>query len=179
MALGGGFKKPKDDARFAWTAHVVEKMRQYGIPESRIRRIIRHPARTEEGIAQDTVAVMQPGGTTRYHEIWVMYKLVTNKQQFRRPERLESEFQPPTLQSEQARASEPITNNGHAGSKRQMTSGKEDRQTRGRNLEHDPFGVLARGQARIRVITAWRYPGHSPERNPVPENVIREIQALL
>lgn len=31
----------------------------------------------------------------------------------------------------------------------------------------------------IRIITAWRYPGASPKRNPIPEEVIREAQRLL
>ncbi|MDO8469596.1 MAG: hypothetical protein Q7S84_01065 [bacterium] len=133
------FRSPKDDSRFSWTSHVVEKMQQYAIPESRIRRIIRYPARTEEGIAPDTVAVMQPGGSTRYHEIWVMYKLVTNNQ-------------------------------------RQTTN---DKQAENQKREQDPFNILSRGQAKIRVITAWRYPGHSPARDPVPSEVLAEVQRLL
>lgn len=151
MALAGGFKKPKEDARFSWTSHVVQKMREYAIPESRIRRIVRYPARTEEGIAPDTVAVMQPAGTTRYHEIWVMYKVVTNNKQ-------------------------PTTNNGHTGSQQQTT---DDKRSENQKREQDPFGILSRGQSRIRVITAWRYPGKSPERDPIPDDVIREIQTLL
>jgi len=145
------FRSPKDDSRFSWTSHVAEKMQQYGIPESRIRRIIRYPARTEEGIAPDTVAVMQPAGTTRYHEIWVMYKLATNNR-------------PASLDERASRGGQPTTNSGQVG---------------GQKLEQDPFNVLSRGQTKIRVITAWRYPGKSPERSPIPEDVIREIQTLL
>lgn len=131
MALGGGFRKPIDDARFSWTSHVVSKMREYAIPESRIRRIIRHPARTEEGIAPDTVAVMQPGGTTRYHEIWVMYRVM-------KVELRETPKTPPS-----------------------------------------PFASLPRSAGKIRVITAWRYPGRSPERDPVPPGVLAEVEQLL
>ncbi len=104
------FKLPKDDERYSWTYHVTQKMRQYGISESRIKRIIRYPKRTEEGIAENTVAVMQPAGTTRYQEIWVMYAVKGKK---------------------------------------------------------------------LRIITTWRYPGKSPERNPIPENVINEVRNLL
>lgn len=142
------FRSPKDDSRFSWTSHVVEKMRQYAIPESRIRRIIRYPARTEEGIAPDTVAVMQPAGTTRYHEIWVMYKLITNnRQQMVHPE--------------------------------QERGTTNDKQTENRKREQDPFNILSRGQAKIRVITAWRYPGKSRERDPVPEHILTEVRSLL
>ncbi len=27
----------------------------------------------------------------------------------------------------------------------------------------------------IRIISAWRYPGISPERNPIPEDILREL----
>lgn len=134
MALEGGFKQPKNDARFSWTAHAVQKMRQYGVSESRVRRIIRHPARTEEGVAPQTVAVMQPAGTTRYHEIWVMYSLTKSDSDAER---------------------------------------RRDRQRVG------PFASFGRSGGKIRVIAAWRYPGKSPERNPVPQEIIDEVTAWL
>lgn len=28
---------------------------------------------------------------------------------------------------------------------------------------------------KIRIISAWRYPGVSPKRNPIPEDILREI----
>lgn len=31
----------------------------------------------------------------------------------------------------------------------------------------------------IKIITAWRYPGKSPERNPVPLEVIEEARRIL
>lgn len=103
-------KPPKDDAHYSWTYHVAEKMRHYGISEGRVKRIIRFPKRTEEGIVEDTIAVMQPAGTKRYQEMWVMYR---------------------------------------------------------------PMGK------KLRVITAWRYPGKSPARNPVPAEIIEEVRKLL
>ncbi|MBI5732943.1 hypothetical protein HY967_03220 [Candidatus Jorgensenbacteria bacterium] len=57
------FKSPRNDDKYSWTHHVFDKMRYYGISESRIKRIVRFPNRTEEGIASQTVAVMQPAGT--------------------------------------------------------------------------------------------------------------------
>ncbi|HXF44324.1 MAG TPA: hypothetical protein VNK70_02585 [Candidatus Paceibacterota bacterium] len=116
-------KKLKNDARYSWTAHSFMKMQYYGISEGRVKRIIRFPKRTEEGIVPDTVAVMQPAGTKRYQEIWVMYKLAKR-----------------------------------ANSKPQVPNPK---------------------QKTIKVITAWRYPGKSPERNPVPKEIIEEVRALL
>jgi len=118
---------PKDDERYSWTSHVFGKMMQYGISESRIKRIIRFPQRTEEGIVPQTVAVMTPAETKRYQEIWVMYAL-----------------------SKRARAEE-------LGKLRGKT----------------------RKQGRIRIITTWRYPGKSPERDPIPQDVIEEVRKLL
>lgn len=106
---------------YGWTTHARHKMQHYGLSEGRVKRIIRYPLRYEEGIVPETIAVMQPAGTKRYQEIWVMYKLA-------------------------------------------------------------PRATLA-GQAKnsktIKIITAWRYPGKSSERDPIPTDVIREIKSLL
>ena len=103
------FKPPKDDARCQWTNHVKGKMMQYRISESLIKRIIRSPRRMEEGIAEHTIGVMQPGGMgKRKHEVWVMYRRVGQK---------------------------------------------------------------------IKIISAWRYPGTSPAGKPIyiPEDVLEEL----
>lgn len=122
-------KPPKDDAHYAWTHHVWEKMQFYGLSESRIKRVIRFPARTEEGIAPRTVAVMQSAGTSKYQEIWVMYKI-----------------------------------------QRQEKKDKDKK---------SPFAVVPQTGGKLKVITAWRYPGKSPERDPVPSEIIAEVQRLL
>ncbi|OHA02346.1 MAG: hypothetical protein A3J58_01900 [Candidatus Sungbacteria bacterium RIFCSPHIGHO2_02_FULL_52_23] len=31
----------------------------------------------------------------------------------------------------------------------------------------------------LKIITAWRYPGKSPERDPIPSEVLREIKNLI
>lgn len=114
-------KLPKDDERYSWTSHVFMKMMQYGISESHIKRIIRYPKRFEEGIVPGTVAVMQPAGSKRYQEIWVMYKLAKR-----------------------------------ASAKSQIPNSKQ-----------------------LKIITTWRYPGKSPERDPIPADVIEEVRKLL
>lgn len=44
-------------------------------------------------------------------------------------------------------------------------------------------GKNARGKNKnrkiVKIITAWRYPGKSPEREPVPQEVLREIKGLI
>lgn len=119
-------KLPQNDARYAWTHHAIAKMQQYGIGEGRVKRIIRSPKRTEEGIAgPGTVAVMQPAGTKRYQELWVMYKLAERR----------------------AHSPSPMTH--------------------------------TKGKLQILIITAWRYPGMSPARNPVPKEIMDEVRTLL
>ncbi len=106
----GDFSFRSANEKYLWTAHSQVKMRQYGLSESRVKRIIRFPVRYEEGIVPHTVAVMQPAGTKRYSEIWAMYKLVGKK---------------------------------------------------------------------VKIITAWRYPGLSPKRDPIPKEVLDEIKELI
>lgn len=66
-------KFPKDDASTHWTAHVKSKMVHYGLGEGRIRRVIKNGIRREEGVAPNTVAMMQRNDTpNRKEEIWVM-----------------------------------------------------------------------------------------------------------
>jgi len=32
---------------------------------------------------------------------------------------------------------------------------------------------------KIKIISAWRYPGKSPKNNPIPEEILNEIKILL
>ncbi len=48
-------------------------MRQYRLTESRVKRVLNHPKRIEEGIADKTVALMQAAGSEKHpYEIWAM-----------------------------------------------------------------------------------------------------------
>jgi hypothetical protein len=113
---------------YVWTHHAHDKMRYYRLTEARIKRIIRHPARIEEGIVEGAIACMQSAiasakggsafggkamagkGRKNYSEIWVMYAVK---------------------------------------------------------------------QKQIIIITAWRYPGKSPERDPVPQKVLGEVRNII
>ena len=103
--------------KYLWTMHSRDKMRHYCLTESRVLRIIRHPARIEEGILEDAVACMQPAGGKTYSEIWVMYMLIKSN-------------------------------------------------IKGQN-------------SKAKIITAWRYPGKSSARDPIPAEVLREIRNIL
>jgi len=101
-------------------------MKFYGISESRVKRVINHPTRYEEGIVPNTIAVMQPAGTKKYSEIWVMYKLI-KKQKEKKIIKKHKEFK----------------------------------------------------QKSIKIITVWRYPGLSPKRNPIPLEILKEVEKIL
>lgn len=68
-------KFPKNDKRYYWTSHSKNKMLQYAIGPNVVKRVIRFPDRREEGIAQDTVAVMKKKERkSGVKETWVMYQ---------------------------------------------------------------------------------------------------------
>ena len=56
-----------------WTSHSKFKMGYYRLSGSGVRRVLKSPERIEEGIADNTIALMQPNGRGKSaHEIWVM-----------------------------------------------------------------------------------------------------------
>lgn len=101
--------------KYFWTNHARTKLRFYRLTESRIKRVIRHPARVEEGILEGAIACMQPAGGKKYSEIWTMYVLTKIKD---------------------------------------------------------------KGEG-IKIITAWRYPGKSPTRDPIPLKILQEIRSII
>lgn len=103
------FQLPKNDNRFIWTRHVIDKMRYYQLSPSRVKRLITNYERKEQGIAPNTIALGRRAGTNRPTEIWVMYQ---------------------------------------------------------------PYGK------KIKIISAWRYPGISPKNEgaPIPEDIIKELR---
>lgn len=58
-----------------------------------------------------------------------------------------------------------------AKSNEQGTRNKE-RKTRDRQDSCSPLSV----PCSLRIISAWRYPGMSPKRNPIPEEILRELE---
>ncbi|MDD4271331.1 MAG: hypothetical protein PHF50_00840 [Patescibacteria group bacterium] len=109
------FKAPKNNDKYFWTGHALGKMQYYGLTAQRILRVINKPMRIEEGVAEKTTAVMQPGPVSRkdgkwHREIWAMYQLIDKK---------------------------------------------------------------------YKIISAWRYPGVSPKRNAVPEEIMEEVKDFI
>jgi hypothetical protein len=107
------FRLPRNSEKFLWTLHSIDKMRFYGLSDSRVKRVINNPKRKELGVAPNTVAVMQPNSPKHSYEIWAMYQ--------------------------------------------NLKSGKK------------------------KIIAAWRYPGRSPIRGPipVPTDILEELGELI
>ena len=135
----GNFKPPKNCSKYHWTRHSIGKMMQYGLSAQRVTRVIRSYQRIEDGIAKNTVAVMQPNsvktdkeGKKKWsQEIWVMY------------------------------------------------------QTPKASIKNDPSIAIDRlknnlaGKNQLKIISVWRYPGVSPKNNPIPSEILDEIEELL
>lgn len=158
----------KTHDKYIWTQHSRHKMRQYRLTESRVKRIIRHPVRVEEGIIEGAIAAMQPSGGKTYSEIWTLYVLTREGGSFANTfSRHDSST--PTADFVNSRTRFPSLRSGPS-KPRPPLSRKRIGLTAPR---------LAGGMKRIKVITAWRYPGKAPERDPVPPDILRELRRLL
>jgi len=74
------FKPPKDSGNIIWTRHAARKMRQYQLSEGRLRRLLIHYERKEEGVAPGTIALMQSAGSKKHpSEVWLMYQPINKK----------------------------------------------------------------------------------------------------
>ncbi len=79
------WREPKNSNLYKWTIHSKEKMKHYGITESRVRSIIKNPLRIEKNFLDKIVLAVQPQSIrmdkktnkkTWSNEIWVMYKYI-------------------------------------------------------------------------------------------------------
>ena len=112
--------KLPEEEKISWTKHSKEKMRQYGLSEKRVLRVLRHPERKEIGVAPRTIAVMQITGTKKHPtEIWMMSQTVKSKTKSQK--------------------------------------------------------------SKIRIISAWRYPGRSPigKPPPIPDDILEDLDNLI
>lgn len=46
-------------------------------------------------------------------------------------------------------------------------------------VKSEKLKVKSFGMQKIRLISAWRYPGVSPKRDPIPEDILRELESML
>lgn len=73
-------KKPQNSDTMIWTKHSIKKSRFYNLSENRLKRVLRNPDRKEQGIAPNTLAIMQKTGSKkRPTEIWIMFQNIGKK----------------------------------------------------------------------------------------------------
>ena len=149
------FKLPKCD-KYQWTQHAQWKMRQYGLSPQRVIRVIRNPERIEEGIVEKTIAVMQPSSVRNKNgkkfwsqEIWAMYQA--------------------------RRAGNPKLQIPRLDSRRLLI---DARRANSKQILNSKFQKLQTTNQKLKIISAWRYPGVSPKNNPIPEEILQEIAGL-
>ena len=139
------FKIPKNTEKYYWTKHSIGKMKQYGLSAQRISRVIRNPQRTEKGIAENTLAVMQPTSTKVKNgkriwsrEIWAMYQIKSQKKKI------------------------------------------NDKQEGKTKNKFSPMLELKNivNREQLKIISVWVYPGISPKNNPIPEDILRELEEV-
>ena len=167
----GNFKAPKNDSKYYWTRHSVGKMMQYGLSAQRVIRVIRSYQRIELGVAKNTVAVMQPVSVKRdkegkqkwSQEIWVMYQ--TPKASIKNETLPTGRTSPKAMPTERRQVSKQIQN-----SKLEKQNEKSDIS----NLKQVIFG-----KNQLKIISAWRYPGVSPKNNPIPQDILDELDDVI
>lgn len=129
-------QKKKSVGGYELTRHAEYKMQQYGLSLQKIKGVIRNPKRIEKGVAERTIAVMQPvspkkelgkSEETWKQEVWVMYQ--------------------------------------KKGKSQKLASALGNKMS----LESET----------IRIISAWRYPGISPKNNPIPSEILLELEDEL
>lgn len=157
-------------------------MRQYRLTESRVKRIIRYPTRVEEGIIEGAIAAMQPSGGKTYSEIWTLYVLTREGGSLANIfSRHDSSAPRPKVFGRglplRAAATDFANSRTRFSSLRSGPSKPRPPLSRKRIGSTAPR--LAGGMKRIKVITAWRYPGRAPEHDPVPPAILREISGVL
>jgi len=168
------WKTPKNSDQYLWTAHVAEKMHYYGLSEQKVLGVIRRPKRIETGIAPDTVAVMLPVGEKSAaqiaknkdkkstfgnyqsdrpwnQEIWVMYQMKVKSEKLTR---LDSRRRP-------------------------LVDARREVESKIQNSKIQKLQELRNkinSNKKITIISAWRYPGVSHEKDPIPSEIWREIE---
>ncbi|HLM84419.1 MAG TPA: hypothetical protein VK254_04410 [Candidatus Bathyarchaeia archaeon] len=141
------FAVPKNTEKYEWTQHAAFKMQQYGLTAQRILRVVKNPQRTEEGIVKNTIAVMQPASLRTKEGKRVWSQEIWTMYQLRHGAISKSQF--------------PIS--------KQIPNPKSQEQK-------EPNTRYKIQNTKYRIISAWRYPGVSPKRDPIPEEILRELE---
>lgn len=162
------WKQPKDTDKYHWTQHVTEKMHYYGLSEQKVLGVIRSPKRIETSVVENTVAVMIPVGNISKGNI---------KPRWGRPVFTNSKIREESSSSAKATAD---TWNQEIWVMYQTKSQAKKFKDKTLGEKKDEKIAKLRRQInsarQITIISSWRYPGVSPKKNPIPEDILREIE---
>lgn len=162
-----------------WTKHSEYKLTQYALSKQRVRRVVRHPDRMEKSIVPGMVACMQIAGTSKNRqEIWVMYEvksqipnLKTHNSQLTSPDtkRIGTDF-------DKGSGLEKLRDAGFKF--RDLSPAQKFRLQRQQEFSAR-LGALGGEGKILRIISVWRYPGTSSERDPIPSEILEEIRNMV
>lgn len=168
------WKQPKNSSKYLWTAHVTEKMHYYGLSEQKVLGVIRSPKRIETGIVENTVAVMLPVGNI---------KKGIQKPKWGRPVFMSSQGEEGSVENKdeeswnqeiwvmyQLKSQNVKRETQNVGSEKEISKFK--------NSKMQELQNKINSDKKITIISAWRYPGVSPKNNPIPEEILREIEEI-
>lgn len=170
------WKQPKNSSKYLWTAHVTEKMHYYGLSEQKVLGVIRSPKRIETGIVQNTVAVMMPVGNIKKG----IQKSKWGRSSFTSPQEEEGSVE----KKDEESWNQEIwvmyqLHNSEAISKSQFPIFKQNENSKESKIKNLKLKISNFANRKICIISAWRYPGVSPKNNPIPEDILREIEETL
>lgn len=156
------WKNPKNTDKYYWTAHVAEKMHYYGLSEQKVLGVIRRPQRIETGIAENTVAVMIPVGNIKKNRKPSMWNRSYNDD------------------GEQQKWSQEIWVLYQTSKQKSKSSDQKKLEMQIKKLESKEKSkkLMQLIPKKLTIISAWRYPGVSPKKNPIPVEILREIEEI-
>lgn len=150
---------------YIWTRHSEYKLQQYALSKQRVRRVMRHPDRVEKSIVPKMIAVMQIAGTSKNRqEIWVMYEIVKSQ-------KLEIKSQNKQLGESDHYSKFKIQNSKFLN----LSPAQKFRLQRQQEFLAQKSVGEGVGKG-LRIISVWRYPGTSPERDPIPSDILEELR---
>lgn len=165
---------PKNDSKYEWTEHSKFKMAYYGLSAQRVLRVIRSPYRIEMGIVENTIAVMQPGGNIKKG----LAKSKWGKSSF-------SKEKGEVSADEKSWSSEIWVMYQLRDKKEKRDNNIDDKEIGNQKDIVDFDAAWEKLESKlnlnkkIRVISAWRYPGVTDKNDPIPAEIMREIEDII
>jgi len=160
------WKNPKNTDKYYWTAHVAEKMHYYGLSEQKVLGVIKKPQRIETGIAENTVAVMIPVGNIKKNK-------KPSNPSFAKASAWRGWNRSFNDDGQQEKWNQEIW--VMYQTKNQKSKNKVTTQ----NSKLKDLQDKINSNKKITIISAWRYPGVSPKKNPIPEEIMRELEEIV